>query len=78
MRIVSKVLTVFVLLGAVAAFAPSFVPTMEHATAVAQNPSDKRWVCSKCGKGPFKCHPNFLPSHQNCPKGGYHTWKEVR
>ncbi len=78
MRNVSKVLVVLALLGTVTAFVPSFVPIMEQAHAAAANPSDTRWKCSKCGKGPFKCHPNFLPTYQNCPKGGYHTWVETR
>ena len=78
MRNVSKVLAVLVLLGAVATFVPTILPVMEHNTVAAETPSDKRWICSKCKRGPFKCHPNFLPSKQNCPKGGYHTWQEVR
>ena len=74
MRRVSKVLTVLALLGAVCAFAP----VVDHAYAVAPNPSDTKWVCSKCGVGPFKCHPNFLGKKQVCKKGGYHEWKEVK
>ena len=75
MRKVSKVLAVLALFGTVCAFAP----VVEHAYAVAPNPSDTKWVCSKCGLGPFKCHPNLLDWKQNCTKkGGYHTWKEVK
>lgn len=64
----------FAVLGAVCAFAP----VVDHAYAVAANPSDTKWVCSKCGVGPFKCHPNFLDKKQVCKKGGYHEWKEVK
>ena len=84
MRTVSKVLAGIAILGLLAAFAPSIpsltpsdtISTISNHAYAAEG--DKKWKCSKCGRGPFTCSEKGLDWHANCPNGGYHQWVEVK